>query len=193
MIRLNFNDIAQEEWDWLVGLYLADGSKFKEKHRAYRIFFYLDPKKDRNILLKLSHILKSLGLRENTRIVARSLRVRVTSKELYDKLLIKNSNKQNYFPIKIDAFIAGFFDGDGFIRSSKLEMGFSQSTVKWICNFIANYFISKGVNPWVFKKYRNSFYYTTSLKNVINNTNVIDFMVKAGGHPMLNKIRKGVA
>jgi len=178
MNEVDFQKISREDLDWLIGLYIADGSKLKEKQRQYRIHFYLNPKKDELILKKLLNILISLNLNPNIQLKEKigTLFIRVTNKMFFEKLPYDKSEK--YVPKNIEAFIAGFLDGDGYVN--KKEVGFSQTIAKWIGPFIVEYLEKKGVNIWTKGYYRNAFYFRASVNKVKEKTNIIRFMAKAG-------------
>lgn len=178
MNNVDFQKVSSEDLDWLIGLYIADGSKLKEKQRQYRVHFYLNPKKDELILKKLINILTSLNLNPNIQLKEKigTLFIRVTNKMFFE--FLPTNKSQEFSPKNIDAFIAGFLDGDGFIN--KKEVGFSQSIARWIGPFIVNYVEMKGVNVWIKKNYRNAFYFRAPFKKVKERTGIIKFMAKAG-------------
>jgi hypothetical protein len=174
-----FPQLNAEEWDWLVGFYLADGSKYVDK-RSYCVYFYLNPEKDKRILKKLLCILRKAKLNPKTifKPTINTVVVRVANKRLFNDLPPKNK-KQNYFPTSPEAFIAGFLDGDGFINVEKDCIGFSQKSVKWVAHYISDYLTQKGVKSW-FKsglKLRNgTYYYRTSLEKLKRKTKVLKYM-----------------
>lgn len=180
-IKLDFSRIDSDDWDWMVGLFLADGSKYKEKQRQYRVYFYLSPKCDIPIAKHLINILENIGLNPdiNLKHSINTLAIRVTTKELFNKLPNKTKEK-NFFPKNKDAFIAGFLDGDGYISRKEYCIGFSQTTVKWIGPFISEYLKHIGIRPWKETYYRKAFYYKASLKKVKEKTNIIRLMKSAG-------------
>jgi hypothetical protein len=182
-VCIDFDKLTNSDWDWLVGLYFADGSKVKEKQRQYRVYFYLSPKKDTFTLKKLLKIFKTLELKPMVKIQQsiRTLIVRITSKELFAKIPAKKES-QTYFPKNIDSFIAGFLDGDGYIIKKRGRVGFSQTIVKWIGPFISSYLKEIGIKPWRETYYRNCFYYETSFKKIKEKTDIIRFMASAGEH-----------
>jgi len=177
--------ITKEEYDWLVGLFLADGSRYIDK-RGYCIYFYLSPFKDKEILKKLLLILKKMGFKPYVRL-ERSISticVRFFSKALYHMLPTKYDV---YHPKSKDAFIAGFLDGDGFIIPKKDCIGLTQKIVKWVCPFIHKYFEGRGIHSWyksgVHVRYGGMQYYRTSLKQIKAKTHILQFMAK--GKPYL--------
>ena len=99
MVRIlksvNFSKISAEEWDWFVGLFLADGSKNLEK-RNYTIRFYLNPVRDTRILEKLLRIFAKLGIHPSITLKSQlnTLFIRTGCKILYKKLPTKGI-KQN--------------------------------------------------------------------------------------------------
>ena len=179
MIDINFRNISDEEFDWLVGIFLADGSKCRERPRTYRTYFFLNAIKDTKILEKLENILKKLKINYHKQIKKRNtLFVKISCKKIFDTMPDKKNSL--YIPKNKDAFIAGFIDGDGFIDFKKKSFGFSQTIVKWIGPYISNYLKCKGIKPWTSKIYRNCFYYVASFNKVNKNTNIINFMACRG-------------
>lgn len=177
--------LTKEEYDWLVGLFLADGSKYFYK-RGYLVYFYLSPLKDKQILEKLLMILKKMKFKPSVRLkrTIGTLCVKFFSKELYHTL---PSKTDFYIPHSKDAFIAGFLDGDGYIIPLKDCIGLTQKIVKWVCPFIHDYFKSCGIQSWyktgVHVRYGGMQYYRTSLKQVKAKSHVLEYMAK--GNPYL--------
>jgi len=187
-IPVNFSNITQDELDWLIGFYIADGTKIKEKQRQYRVYFYLNPNKDELISKKMLRILKLLKLKSFIKVQEklRTLFIRITSKEFFE--IFPSSKKiQMYFPKNIDAFIAGFLDGDGYIDKRGGYIAFTQTIAQWVGPFISKYLRENGIIPWKEKYYRNAFYYRASLKKVKERTNIIRFMTKADENTTLEK------
>jgi len=56
-----FDAVSPADWDWLVGLYYADGSKFKDKWKHVVVFSL--SKSDELAIAKLLKILRTLELR----------------------------------------------------------------------------------------------------------------------------------
>ena len=63
--EIKIDNITRNEEDWLIGLFLADGSKYKNV-RTYSVSFYLNSIKDLKILEKLKSILKKIGVKYGT-------------------------------------------------------------------------------------------------------------------------------
>jgi len=180
--EVNFNKLSDEEWNWLIGLFIADGSKAKEL-RTFRTYFYLNSKKDFRVLQKLEQILDSLNVRRFKQIKRRgTLYLRISCKRFYEAMPDK---QKGFVPTNIEAFIAGFIDGDGYITERRGVIGFSQTIVKWIGPFIADYLESRGIKPWKRLYYRNCFYYATSLKQIRNKTQIVRLM--AGRQPTTSR------
>lgn len=176
--EIKTNNITRNEKDWLIGLFLADGSKYKNA-RTYSVSFYLNSIKDLKILDRLKLILEKIDAKYGTYLERRNtFNLRVQCKKFFE--LMPNKDKMYDFSSENpEAFIAGFLDGDGYISKKYGCIGFSQTVVKWIGPFISHYLISKGINPWKNIMYRNCFYYTASLKKVKERTNIIDLMSKS--------------
>jgi len=176
--EIKIDNITRNEKDWLIGLFLADGSKYKNV-RTYTVSFYLNSVKDSKIFERLKSILEKLGAKYGTYLERRNtLNLRVQCKKFFELM----PNKDEIYDVgseSPEAFIAGFLDGDGYISKKYGCVGFSQTIIKWIGPFISNYLMFKGIKPWKNLIYRNCFYYTASLKKVREKTNIINFMAKS--------------
>jgi len=115
-------NVSQAEWDWLVGLYYADGCKFKDRYH-YTVVFTLSIH-EKEVIEKLSSILTTLGLRVGLypRKNKRAVDVKTFSKDFFRNLPHKTEKYSPKLPL---AYLAGLFDGDGFIK--KYERG-----EKWV-------------------------------------------------------------
>ncbi len=101
------------DWDWLIGLYYADGCKFID--RWHRVVVFTISMSENYILAKLLHILNSKGLSPSIHAKPygrRALDVRTYNREFFE-LLPEKSNP--YRPAVPLAYLAGLFDGDGYI------------------------------------------------------------------------------
>ncbi|MBU3897193.1 MAG: hypothetical protein KJ697_04680 [Nanoarchaeota archaeon] len=168
--KINVNAITKIELDWLIGLFYADGSKYIDK-RTYRTVFYLNPKKDMEVIDKVKNILTKMNVRFHTRISKGAMEIKATCKNFF---LLMPMKQIKYFPSNADAFIAGFLDGDGYVSGNTI--GFSQTIVKWIGPYIFKYLKQKGIKPWRNAIYRNCYYYRTSFKKVKEKTNIVKSM-----------------
>ena len=110
---LSIERINQHEWDWLVGLYYADGCKFIDRYN-HTVAFSLSSL-DVEIRNKLVSILDRIGLKARVSSVRgeKAIDIRICNKNLYSALPDKESE---YTPKSPLAFLAGLFDGDGHIK-----------------------------------------------------------------------------
>jgi len=176
--EIKIDNITRNEEDWLIGLFLADGSKYKNV-RTYSVSFYLNSIKDLKILEKLKSILKKIGVKYGTYLERRNtLNLRVQCKKFFE-LMPSKEETYNIDSENPEALIAGFLDGDGYISMKDGCIGFSQTVVKWIGPFIRDYLETKGIKPWKNVMYRNCYYYNTSFKKVRERTNIVGFMNKS--------------
>lgn len=105
-------NVGQAEWDWLVGLYYADGCKFKSRGQ-YIVVFTLS-KNEQEILNKLITILLKVGLNSGKYFLKdNTICVRVFSKRFY---LALPDKEKSYLPQCPLAYLAGLMDGDGYIK-----------------------------------------------------------------------------
>lgn len=107
-------NIGEAEWDWLVGLYYADGCKFKYGYH-YTVVFSLSLNA-KEIMQKLNSILRTLGLRVGIyrKKNKKAVDVKTFSKQFFFSLPQKEERYSPQLPL---AYLAGLFDGDGFIKN----------------------------------------------------------------------------
>jgi hypothetical protein len=108
-------EVSPSDWDWLVGLYYADGCKFRDAWKYVCVFTLATS--ERYILDKLLAILRIAGLTPSVRKKAgrNALDVRTYNKDLFESLSDKSQNYEPRVPL---AYVAGLFDGDGHISES---------------------------------------------------------------------------
>jgi intein/homing endonuclease len=108
-------DILPCNWDWLVGFFYANGCKFKDQWKYVSVFTLSVSEK--HILRKLLVILRAGGLdpRVYKKQNSNAIDIRVYNKGFYESLPLKSGI---YTPKAPLAFIAGMFDGDGFIGNN---------------------------------------------------------------------------
>ena len=124
--RARFDAVSRADWDWLVGLYYADGSKFKDKWKHVVVFSL--SKSDELAIVKLLKILKTLGLGHSilTKPGYGALNIRIYNKDLFNAIPNK---KDTFHPSNPLAFVAGLFDGDGYVSMMGRETWrFSQAS-----------------------------------------------------------------
>jgi intein/homing endonuclease len=124
--RARFDAVSPADWDWLVGLYYADGCKFKDKWKHVIVFSL--SKSDELAIVKLLKILRTLELRPSilTKPEYGALNIRIYNKDLF--IAIPNK-KDTFHPSNPLAFVAGLFDGDGYVSMMRRETWrFSQAS-----------------------------------------------------------------
>ncbi|MEA2089159.1 MAG: LAGLIDADG family homing endonuclease [Thermoproteota archaeon] len=118
---INPNSLEIWEWDWLLGLYYADGTRYKDTNYHYTIKFSLQFNEE-EIVRRLVNLLRRLGnVKPWMRKENRCIHVLVCSKQLFE--LLPNKEEQ-YEPKDELAFLAGLIDGDGSITKRKRKDGF---------------------------------------------------------------------
>jgi len=102
--------IRENEFEWLKGLFLADGCKFKGKNYEYVIKFALDQRRDIKIINKLTGIFDKLQVH-----CTRSSQGKASIFRVFNKTLFNNLPESNIFykPKNNLAFLSGLIDGDG--------------------------------------------------------------------------------
>ena len=103
---------SQAEWDWLIGLYYADGCKFRDRGE-YMVVFALSTN-ELETIDKLLVILSKMGLKPRTCFNKdNTVCVKVSAKQFY---LTLPSKENLYLPQSPLAYLAGLMDGDGFMK-----------------------------------------------------------------------------
>lgn len=124
--KARFDALSPADWDWLVGLYYADGSKFKDKWKHVIVFSL--SKSDELATEKLLKTLRTLELSSSTLTKPGygALNIRIYSKDLFTAIPSKRDTYHPSYPL---AFVAGLFDGDGYVRMMERERWrFSQAS-----------------------------------------------------------------
>lgn len=126
------------ELDWLLGLYYADGTRYKDANYHYTIKFSLQFNEE-EIVRRLVNLLGRLGkVKPWIRKDKRCMHVLVCSKQLFERL----PNKEKpYEPKDALAFLAGLIDGDGSVTKRKRKDGFLD--VKMIFSQISHPHLAK--------------------------------------------------
>src|SRR6266511_5462259 len=116
--RAKFERATFADWDWPVGLYYSDGSKFKDKWK-HTVVFCLS-KTEAAVHSKLFVIMRKLGLEPSvlTRDGYGGMNVRIYNKDLFNALPKKS---EAYYPRIPLAHVAGLFDGDGYFKEGRGE------------------------------------------------------------------------
>jgi hypothetical protein len=110
------------EWDWLLGLYYADGTKCIDANYHYTIKFSLQFNEE-EMVRRLVDFLNKLGnVKPWVRREGGCIHVLVCSKQLYE-ILPKKDNPHR--PKDELGFLAGLIDGDGSITKRKRKNGYS--------------------------------------------------------------------
>jgi hypothetical protein len=175
---IDLETIPQEDWHWLQGLFSADGNKIisKDKYgKHYIIRISLDKKHDISVAEKCIRIVKAIGLTPTVLSEGNCLRVKISSKLLFNALS-KRPDKSGISP----AYVAGAIDGDGSIDKGAVQFG--QSHVPELFDAIAVFFMKVGmpVATWTQKgtsKYRRMYIPFP----VIKSAGVLPHSVKAQG------------
>lgn len=142
--------ILQEDWHWLQGLFSSDGSKTISKDRYgkhYIVKINLNKKYDLPIAEKSMRILKTTKLSPMMITEGNCLRVKISSKSLFNALS-KKPPKERLSP----AYLPGAIDGDGWIDHHAIQFG--QSMIPELFDGIADFFNIRGmpVATWCSKK-----------------------------------------
>ena len=133
---LNLDGILTEDWNWLQGLFSADGNKIisKDKYgKHYIVRISLDKTRDSSIAEKCAQIVKAIGLVPTKLFTGNCLTIKTSSKLLFNALN-KKPNRLSVTP----AYVAGAIDGDGWIDHRAIQFG--QSRVPELFDEIFDFF-----------------------------------------------------
>ena len=108
--EVRFQNIKENEVEWLKGLFLADGCKFIEKNYSYVVKIALDRYRDGKIIGKLARIFERLHIHYNKNYQGNAIIFRVLNKTLFANLPETNALYESRDNL---AFLAGLIDGDG--------------------------------------------------------------------------------
>lgn len=110
------------EWDWLLGLYYSDGTKYMDANYHYTVKFSLQLNEE-EMVRRLVNFLNRLGnVKPWVQREDGCIHVLVCSKRLYELLPKKDDL---YRPKDELGFLAGLIDGDGSITKRKRKDGYS--------------------------------------------------------------------
>jgi hypothetical protein len=143
---LSLDAIPTEDWNWLQGLFSADGNKMISKDRYgkhYVVRISLDKTHDSLIADKCAHIVKALGLMPTRLYWGNCLTIKISSKLLFNAL-----NKEPDKSSVTAAYVAGAIDGDGWVDHRAIQFG--QSHVPELFDEISDFFkrLNVQVGTW---------------------------------------------
>ncbi len=172
--HLNFDSITCEEWDWLRGLFSADGTKYisEDKYgKHYIVKISLSKKHDTPIATKCINVLKAIGIKPTLITEKNCLRIKVSSKQLFYAL--NKHPPENLTP----AYIAGAIDGDGWIDHN-VAIQFGQSAIPELFDKILEFFKEIGISVavWETKRGYRRMYISYS---VLKQSGILNFSKKA--------------
>jgi intein-encoded DNA endonuclease-like protein len=133
---LSLDAIPTEDWNWLQGLFSADGNKIisKDKYgKHYVVRISLDKTSDSLIAEKIVRIVKAIGL-----VPTRLLRGNCVTIKISSKLLFNALNKIPEKSSVTAAYIAGAIDGDGWVDHRAIQFG--QSRVPELFDAVLDFF-----------------------------------------------------
>lgn len=173
---LNLDAISAEDWQWLQGLFSADGNKIVNdgkygKHYVVRISF--DKNNDSLIIEKCARIIKAIGLSPTKVLTGNCLTIKGTSKQLFNSL-----NKIPNKSAVTAAFVAGAIDGDGWVDHRAIQFG--QSHIPELFEAISTYFKEQNVHVGVWTRSDKPDYRRMYIPlSVLKSTDVSTHSIKA--------------
>lgn len=128
--KININHLNDEERGYLIGMFIGDGYLYRDRWGHYKVNFFLNPIKDKDIADFTLALLKKIDLSPYTMIHHRCLIIRLNSKTFYEYLQEQLDNiikeKNNKFMI---GFISGFIDSDGYVARGDIVISNSRKNL----------------------------------------------------------------
>ena len=173
---MSLDAITMEDWNWLQGLFSADGNKMvsKDKYgKHYIVRIALDKTHDSLIAEKCARIIKDIGLVPTMLYWGNCLTIKISSKLLFNALS-KIPDKASVTA----AYVAGAIDGDGWVDHRAIQFG--QSHVPELFDEISDFFkrLTMQIGTWTKSdepNYRRMYIPFTVLKS----TGIIAHSIKA--------------
>jgi hypothetical protein len=119
--KIDITNLNYKEQGYLIGLFVGDGYLYHDRWGHYKVNFFLNPAKDKDIADFTVFLLKKIGLSPYTMIHHRCLIIRLNSKAFYVYLQeqLNNIFKRNNKKFVI-GFISGFIDSDGYVANGDI-------------------------------------------------------------------------
>lgn len=178
--------IPEEDWQWLQGLFAADGNKMICQDKSgphYVVRISLDNTNDLLIAEKCIRIIRAVGLTPNKLLWGNCLTIKISSKQLYNALS-KTVDKSSVTA----AYIAGAIDGNGWVDHRAIQFG--QSYIPELFDAILSYFTERKIEVGVWTKGDEPNYRRMYISRaVLESTNINAFSIKARRIPkIINKL-----
>lgn len=173
---LNIAVISAEDWQWLQGLFSADGNKIINdgkygKHYVVRIS--LDKTHDSLIAEKCARIVTAIGLVPTRLYWGKCLTIKISSKLLFN-VLFKEPDKSSVTA----AYVAGAIDGDGWVDHRAIQFG--QSRVPELFDAISEFFQRGNVHVGIWTKSDERNYRRMYISfPVLKSTGILGHSIKA--------------
>ncbi len=155
------NKLSEKEKGYIIGLFIGDGySNYHKNSRHYRVNFYLNSKKDKDVINKITYTLEKIGLnvyfykdkRSNTGIV------RVSSKNFMNTMENEVNNIDSLGDTSEEfkiGLLSGFIDAEGYVNNGEIQLTQKDKNTLLLFKKIADEFdISRKF--WSAKNYKGS-------------------------------------
>ena len=139
--KINIKCFNNLERGYLIGLFVGDGYLYHDKWGHYKINFYFNPNKDKDIAEITYFLLKKLGLSPYFMFNHGCLIVRSNSKQLFSYIQKEIPKIENQIDKKfIIGFISGFIDSDGYVEKGDIVISNTKNhfliIVQKFCKFL---------------------------------------------------------
>jgi hypothetical protein len=154
--EIDLKNFGEGEIGYIFGLFEGDGYKiYQKKSRHYNVEFYLNSKRDKEIIKRIVLLLKRLNLNPSEYQDKRfnCKRIRVYSKALFN-IIFKNidlDKKSSEFNL---GFVSGLIDSEGYVNRKNYTIEIV-NTNKNILNQCANFLDSINIKSHTSKRKRS--------------------------------------
>ena len=140
--KIELNNINNAEKGYLIGLFVGDGYLYHDRWGHYKINFYLNPKKDRDIAKFTINLLNKIGLSPYIMHHKGCLIIRINSKKLF--LYIQKKADKIFLEKKdfLIGFTSGLIDSDGYVAKGDIVIS---NIDKHLLEKIHNFCIELGI------------------------------------------------
>jgi len=143
---LNLDKVNEKEKGYLLGLFKGDGYSFhNKKDRHYSVEFYLNSKRNLEIIKQVCLLIKKLNLNplllKDKRFEC--IRVRVNSKNFFN--FINQDFNKNFENADFSiGFVSGFLDAEGYVNNKKSMINIVNTNLS-LMSFISNILKENGI------------------------------------------------
>ena len=138
--EINMNRLNEYEIGYITGLFIGDGYLYHDRWRHYKVEFYLNYKKDKDVANFIVYLLKKVGLNPYFMIRDGCLIIRLNSKLLYFFIRDRTNNLFKLYSSKFNlGFISGLIDSDGYVKKGDIVISNKRKDILEYSQLFCNY------------------------------------------------------